>query len=192
MADLQAFWNKLGPADQRSLKFLGVVLVLIVFLLVVGFPLLDRWDRLNKELKDTRGRITKVQTDLNDAVQARQSLARIQEQARLHPKAGTLNQQTAQMLEQLESLPGYRALSVRRLEGLPLREEEEFYRSGVTLQFEGTLEELHRFLFEVEAARPRLKVERLSLTTNAKGSSGIEGQMVITSYAVVLDLGTQG
>ena len=79
-----------------------------------------------------------------------------------------------------------------RQENLPLRDDEDFYRSGVSMQYSGSLTGLHRFLQQVEEAKPQIKVERLSVTANAKDSRRVEGQIVLSAYAVVTGKGAKG
>ncbi len=178
--------SRMPERDKRALKFLGISGGAILLFVLVAAPTLDRWDALNKELDDTQKKTREIQTRMQDALEARTLVRALRRNARLHPTAASLQGQTGAMLRQLEALAGYRALTVRRLEGLPLREDDDYYRSGVTLQFESQLPDLVEFLAAVEAAEPKLKVERLSLSTNQKRPNQVEGQMVISSYAVML------
>jgi hypothetical protein len=165
--------------------------IILVVVLVV-FPLMDLLEGLRKRRADAEAKVLAVQTAVQDTLDANFALKNLQARAMIHPSAAGLPQQTARLLRQLETLPGYRGIEVRRLEGLPLRQEEDFYRSSVSLQFAGTLQNLHQFLQETEGAQPALKVERLTLNTGQKNSARVEGQMVITGYAVVFGKGKKG
>lgn len=178
--------SRLSERDQRALRFGligGVVVLLLVF---VGFPAMEYWDGLQRKLDTARAKLASAQRDLDDAADVRQTSTKLARKATIHPTSRTLNQQTARMLQQIGSFAAYSRLSVRRLEGLQMRDEEDYYRSGLSFQFAASLDDLHSFLSDVESAEPTLKVERLSLTTDPKDPSRVQGQMVVTGYAVVL------
>lgn len=176
----------LSDSDRRALRFGGFGVVAILIVMLVGLPVMDYWDGLNRRLEQNQAKLRTIQGAVLDSVEARTAMERLRAKATLHPDPAALNQQTARMLRQVETLPGYTGLKVQRLEGLPLREDEGLYRSAVSLQFAGTLPDLHRFLQQVEGASPGLKVERLNITADAKDTTRVEGQMVIAGYAVVM------
>jgi hypothetical protein len=178
--------SNLSESDRRTLRFGGIAVAAILLLIFVGFPLLDQWDRLDGRLRDAQKKLAGIRSSVEEAAAGTKALQELETRATLHPSAAVLNQQTARMLQQVESLPAYRGITVRRLEGLPVREEETYYRSGVSLQFSGNLRDLHRFLQEVEGTKPALKVERITVTADTKNASRVEGQMVISGYAVVV------
>jgi hypothetical protein len=178
--------SNLSERDRRALQWGGIGVVGVVLFLVAGAPLLDRWDSLNQEIDKNQKELRAIETNVQDAAGATLALRELRESATIYPDRAALDQQTAAMLQQLESLPSYRTIAVRRLEGLPLRDEQTYYRSSVSLQFSGNLGNVHGFLQEIEDALPALKVERLTLTADAKDTSKVEGQMVITGYAVVM------
>jgi len=182
----------LSERDRRTLRLGGFGVAAILLYVLAVNPALDYWDRLNRDLTDWQKKLQAIQTGLDERVAAQKALKRLRETATVHEAPEHLNQQTAGMLQQVESLPGYGTLSVKRLEGMPLRLDTEFYRSAVTLQFSGSLRNLHQFLQQVETAKPALKVERLTLAANRDDSSRVEGQMVIAGYAVVMGKGKRG
>lgn len=172
--------------DRRALRFLGIAVGVIAFLVVVGFPMMDAWDRLGTEITEKQKKIAAIQTGVTDAASAVQARRQLEAMATIYTDPRQLSEQTPRMQVQLEQMPGYGALTVSRIEGLPPRQEESYFRSAVSLQFSGTLADLHQFLDQVDKAAPRLKIERLSITTSANETSKIEGSMVVASYAVLV------
>ncbi len=177
---------QIAPRDRKVVMWGTTFAVLLVLYLAVLDPLTRQWDALGSRLNRAQRKITDVQTEITDAIEARTTLAELKLRAHTYPAVTSLNQQTARMLNQIESLSSYREINVSRLEGMPLRQEDNFYRSGVSLQFGGSLNSLYHFLEEVETARPRLRVERMSVAQDQKTAGRVEGQMVISGYAVVL------
>jgi Tfp pilus assembly protein PilO len=159
--------------------------LILAYILVIS-PALDNWDRLNKDLATGQSKLQAIQASLDEQVAAQKSLRELRDKTTVHNELRQLNQQTPGMLQQVESLPAYGSLTVRRLEGLPLREETEYYRSAVSLQFSGSLRNLHQFLSALEKSKPALKVDRLTISANRDRPELVEGQMVISGYAVVL------
>jgi Tfp pilus assembly protein PilO len=184
--------NNLSERDRRTLRFGGMAAGAIVVFMVLISPLMDQWTHVNDGIAKDEATLKRIASDLGDAADAKTRLKDLQQVARLNADAVSVSQQTAQMLHQVESLPGYKGLSIARIEGMPLREEDRFYRSAVSLQFSGTLGRLHQFLQDVEKQKPVLKVERISLAANGKDPSRLDGQMVISAYAVVLQKRTNG
>ncbi len=184
--------STLSERDQRTLKLGGMGVAAIIVFMVVISPLMDQWKAADAAIARTKSKLSDLQTGLEDASTANQKLKELQARARIHPDLVSLNQQTAQMLRQVETLPGYHDIQVQRLEGMPLREEDRFYRSGVSLQFAGSLGNVQRFMHSVDQASPALKVDRVTINANPKEPGRIDGQMVITGYAVVLKKGTNG
>lgn len=172
--------------DRRTLQIGGYAVAAILFMMLVGFPAKEKWDKVSDDLDHAEHAVQGIQNDLIDAQNAREAIKNLQKTATVHPDNSSLNQQTARMLQEVQGLSAYRQISVARLEGLPLRQEDKIYRSAVSLQFSGGLGQIHQFLKEVDGAKPSLKVERLSLLQDAKEASQINGQMVIAGYAVVL------
>lgn len=184
--------QRLPERDQRTLRLGAMGVGAILALMVVVFPAQDQWDALVKRENEALGKLRAIESGVQDAASAVQALRTLRASATLHDSREALNDQTALMLRQVESLPGYRQITVSRLEGLPLRDEEEFFRSGVSLQFSGSLPDLHQFLKEARDAQPALKVERLSMMADQKNPSRVEGRMVISGYALVTQKGKRG
>ncbi len=178
----------LSENDRRALRFLAISLGAIGFLMVAGFPAMDYWQSLEDGIRAKEAKIREIDDGVKDAADAVQAMRKLEEKATIYPDPHALNEQTPRMQIQVESLPAYARLAVSRVEGMTPRREESYQRSAVSLQFSGSLEALHDFLSELEAARPQLKVERLSITasTDETSKSKIQGSMVIASYAVVI------
>ena len=102
---------------------------------------------------------------------------KLEDQARILRDTTELKQETARLLAQVEGLPAYASLSVRRLEGLPLRDDGTHYRSAVSLQFNCTLPYLHAFMQALEGARPALRVDRLTMSTSEDDPGKIKGSV---------------
>jgi hypothetical protein len=178
--------------DRRALRFGGIGVGVILVLLFAVLPVLEYWDGLGKKVSDAQKKLRAVETGVQQAATDSMAMRDLRERVTFHPDPAGLNRQTALLLEQVEKLPSYRRLRVERLEGLPLREDAPLYRSGVSVQFAGTLEDLHRVLAEMEGAKPALKVERLTMTTGRADSGRVEGQMVVVGYAVSATRGGSG
>jgi hypothetical protein len=184
--------SNISERDQRTLKYGGIGVGAILLLMVAGFPLMDYWDHLNRDIATDQGKLQAIQTSLGDAAESRKAMRDLQEKTRIHPSVLALNQQTSLMLQQVEALPAYHTLNVQRMEGLPLRDDDKLYRSSVQLQFTGTLRDLHAFLDQAEKSRPTLKVDRLTVTAGHQDRARVEGQMVLTGYAGVMGKGKSG
>jgi hypothetical protein len=184
--------TNLSENDRRALRFGGIGLAGIAALMLVIMPVMDYWDGLSKRERDGLRRLQGIQQALGDQLAVQSSMTQLRETARIYPDRVALNQQTAMMLRQVESLPAYSGITVRRTDGMPLRDEEGFFRSAVSVQFGGTLQGVHRFLQEVDGARPSLKVERLTITADQNGGDRIDGSMVISGYALVAAEGKKG
>lgn len=177
--------SNLSERDQRTLRMGGIAAAAIVVLSVAVLPLQRKWNSVNDELKSTQRRIQEIQTSVVESAGALQTLANLQQVATVYPDSSQLNQQTALMLQQIEQLPGYRRLVIHRQEGLPLRDEKQFQRSGVALQFSGALGDLHQFLAQVGQSAPTLRVERLTLAANPQNPARVAGRIEIAAFAVV-------
>ncbi len=175
----------LSERDRRTVTWGLWGVGLIVAVVVVGFPLNDYWEKLVKEEKQTVGRLQTIQNQLSDQLIVRKHLKELNVKATLFSDRIALNQQTALMVRQLQQLRAFSSIDVRRMEGLPLRDEEDFFRSAVSIQFTGSLNKLHQFLQEIEDSEPALKVDRLTISVDAKDESLVDGQMVISGYALV-------
>jgi len=182
--------QNLSERDLRTVRLGGLLVGIILAFILVGFPLMDYWETLNSRLESSQKKLRNIEQGIQDAADAGGALRDVRQKATFYRDALALNQQTARMRQQVESLPGYTGLSVRRLEDMPLRADAPLYRSAVSLQFDGTLTDLHRFLKGVETASPALKVERLTVASQPRNTARVEGQMVIVGYAVVVDPGT--
>jgi type II secretory pathway component PulM len=182
----------LSERDRRTLRFGGIGVAVILVLVLVVFPILDAWDSLQEKISKAEGAITEVERSVTEAANATLESKQLRELATVYPTRAALNQQTAALLQRVENLEGYEKLSVRRLEGLPLREEDLYFRSGVRMQFSGSLADLHRFIQAVEEAKPALKVDRLNITRSHENEAEIEGEVAIAGYAVVTEKRKRG
>ena len=170
------------PARPAVMALTGLLLAV-----GVGFPAMGYWDRLNRREAEARQQLQAIQTRVEEAAAARASVEELRHNATLYPDRSELRRQSADMLQQVQQIPGYSELVVRRLEVLPPRREERYYQSGVSLQFGGSLAALHQFLQELEGAQPQLKVETLIVSADKEEHSRIDGQMVIHAFAVVTE-----
>lgn len=184
--------SNLAEKDQRMLRFGGIGVGLILVVVLGLFPLMDAWEDLGDRIEKTETEIRDIETSVRDAANATLEGQQLRTLATVYPTRAALNQQTAAMLQRVETLPGYDGLSVRRLEGIPLRDETAYFRSGVRMQFSGTLGGLHKFLDAVESAEPALKVDRLSISRSQETEGQIEGEVAIGGYAVVTEKRKRG
>ena len=177
--------SRLNERDQRALRFGMVGAALVVLFMVVVLPAMEYHDKLQKRLNDARTELANAASDLADAADAQGASRELEAVATLHRNPKDLNQQTARMLQQLGDCSAYQRINVRRLEGLALRSDDKFYRSSLSLQFSGTLQDLHLFLQQVQDSKPQLRVDRLSMATDPENPGRVQGQMIITGFAVV-------
>lgn len=184
--------SSLTERDRKALRLGGIGVGVIVFLMVFALPAMQYSDGLNQRLAEAQKKLRTAEENVNNAVAANLTQQTLQEKVTVHPEPASLNRQTAMMLQQVQRLPAYRTLVVQRLEGLALRSDDDLHRSAVSLQISGTLGNLHQLLAQMEAATPALKVDRLTVVTNRKDPERIEGQMVISGYAVVARKGKNG
>jgi hypothetical protein len=175
----------LSERDRKTVRFGGIAAGAIVIVMFVLFPAMDYWTSLNKSVDNARAKIQGIKSDVTNAATASMEQEKLRKQITIYPEPTALNRQTAKMLEQIQRLPGYKDLSITRVEGMPLRAEEKIVRSGVSVQFSGSLEQLHTLLDQMGKAEPTLKVDRLTLGTGRKNPERVEGQMVISAYAAV-------
>jgi hypothetical protein len=179
-------WSRLAEKDRRALTFGAAGVVAILGIVFVGFPAMSYWDGLTERVATARRKLQAIESGVMDAAEASQRLQELRKEATVLREPREINQQTARMLQQVEGLPAYGEITVARLEALPLRQEQNYTRSAVSIQFSGTLPDLGRLLHAMEGAEPRLKVERLDLTAHLKDTSRVEGLMVVSACAVVL------
>lgn len=184
--------NSLSEKDRRALRFGGFGLGAIALILLVVFPAMEYSDRLNERLTKAQTTLRTAESNVTDSLEVTMKQEKLREKASIYPNIESLNQQTAAMLLQVQRLPAYRTLVVQRLEGLPLRADEDFYRSAVSLQLSGSLSNLHQLLQQMESSKPTLKVDRLTVVTDRNNPERVEGQLVISAYAVVTGKGQRG
>lgn len=184
--------SNLSERDQRTLRLGGIGAAMILAVVFVLFPIMDAWEDLGERIAKSETAIRDIEVGVRDAANATLEGQQLRALATVYPTRAALNQQTAAMLQRVETLPGYAGLSVRRLEGVPLRDETAFYRSGVRMQFSGSLAGLHTFLEAVEAAEPALKVDRLNISRSQENEGRIEGEVTIAGYAVVTEKRKRG
>jgi len=184
--------NSLSEKDRRALRFGGFGLAAIVLLMLVVLPAMEYSDRLNRRLEEAQKKLRTAETNVTNSLEVTMKQEKLREKASLYPDIPSLNRQTAAMLLQVQRLPAYRTLVVQRLEGLPMRADEDFYRSAVSLQISGDLSNLHQLLQQMEASRPALRIDRLTVVTDRNNPERIEGQLVISAYAVVTGKGRNG
>ncbi len=182
----------LSDRDRNTLRVGGIASVVILAITFLGLPLQDQWSAVTREIDDANDRIRKIQTNVSDASEATTLTQKLRESATLHLTSATLKQQTAQLLQQISKLPSVNKIAVQRFEPMPLRDDEKFFRSAVSFQFSGTLDDLYLFLRDVQAGTPALKVERLSLTSDPREPVRVAGNMVLSGYAVVLKSAAKG
>lgn len=177
--------NQLSASDQRALRFGGIGAVVILLLMVVGAPLKDYWDGLDSAIAKEQGKLTAYQQGLEDEMAESRTMEKLRKTARIHKTRAELNAQTARVRQQIEALPSYRELTVLRIEDAAMRAEDDFYRSSITLQFNGKLGSVHHFLQQAATAHPALRVDRMNLIGSQSDVSRVEGQMVISGFGVL-------
>jgi hypothetical protein len=179
--------DRLSPSDRRALRVGGIGVGAIVVVMVIVFPLMDLWNKGAERLNRANSAIANISRDVSDAAEVQLTLEKLKREAWVLPVEADLKQQTARLLAQVEGLPAYQMLNVSRLEGLPLRNEDLYYRGAVSLQFTGPLPSVHAFVSELEKAEPSLRIERLSINQAENNRELVQGQMVIYGCAVLLE-----
>jgi len=175
---------KLAPREQRAIRMGVIGAILIVIYILVVDPAWSRWTEVSQKLATVRSQIQQAKAGAASAVEEFQLRRELVDAARLASDATPLNEHTALLIQQVEQLPHYDELHVTRIEGLAAREEEDYVRTGVSLQFSGGLTALQGFLADLSAAHPTLIVDRMSLSTHSKNVNQVEGTMVIFGFSV--------
>ncbi|MBI3912144.1 MAG: type II secretion system protein M [Armatimonadetes bacterium] len=177
---------KVTGRDRRTLAWGGVVAALILLWAAAIDPLLSRWERTGREIQRARREVERLERGATAEQQARQALRELEVLAWVHQDEGSLQRQTALLIQQLAGLPAYQRLTIRQVQGQPPQREPSIARAQVSLQFRGHPVQVQRLLEEMEAARPRLLVEGLTLRPSRENAEVVEGEMQISVCAVVL------
>ena len=179
----------ISAREQRVIRLGLVGAVLIVAYVLAIDPLLTRWTNVSQKLARVTQQIEDAKAGAASAESETELRQLLTETARLASAEAPLAEHTALLMQQVQQLPGYQDLEISRVEGLPVRPAEDYLRTAVSLQFGGSLNDLQKFLRALDRARPRLLVDRFSLSTHSKDSELVEGHLVIFAFSVP-DLGS--
>lgn len=177
---------KLTDRDRKTVTLGAIGAALILGWLVVFNPLLTRWEKANQAIEEAQQQIQQQHDNQTNRQRAAAALDELERLAWVHEEDGTLREQTALLIETLESTPAYRRLNVDRLQAHAPHRDPPLTRARVNFRFRGHQTELQQLLQELDAARPQLVVESLTLRTSRENVDFVEGDMQVSVVAVVL------
>src|SRR5262245_9330766 len=99
--------SNLSERDRRTLTMGGVGVGVILFVVLVLFPVMNYYTKLDKAEKAAVQKISDIQNYAFDTVSAGEASKALSARATLAPSKEALNQQTPRMLLQMQKIPGY-------------------------------------------------------------------------------------
>jgi len=174
--------------EQRAVRLGVMAAIAIVLYAFIIDPAWSAWSEVTDQLATVNAQITDAETAANAALTGRRVARELALAARLTNAQSPLNQHTALLTRQLQTLPSYADLRVQRLEaGRMLAEPEQGYaRTSVSMLFACRMSELQAFLDELAAASPRLIVDQMMVTSDPKNPSQVDVRMVVFAFSVTV------
>ncbi|MBB1072967.1 type II secretion system protein M [Rhodoferax sp. 4810] len=152
----------------------SVVLLPMLIILAIGIPWWQRLQTLNTRLTRDQDQLVRYQQLVATIPQLQAELAQVKTQDKntkaFYFSAATVSLAGAQLQEQVQEMirtAGGRPVSTQML---PLDEKEQPPRVRIRLQLQATNEALLKLLYQIEAARPFLFIDQLSIRSAANDS----------------------
>jgi len=170
-------------SQRERILFIGTVSVIA---LAVGYnlilePLTNRWQYLNRQITQKSLKLTKNQNILKRKNRIKEEF---DEYARHVSVLGTDEEAVTTLLKIIEEKATLSAARITNIRPKPAR-STPFYKEFVfEVISESSLEQLLRFIYELQNSEELLKVKRLSLTLKGSQSQTIRGVMEIIKISV--------
>ena len=166
---------KLSQRERRILYFcLGLMLFAVAYNLLIA-PLLNKWLGLNQEIYVNRNRIER---NLGILAEREAIQAQYEKFADYIKRSGTNEEEIALLLQRIEAKARECNVHISNIRPQPVQETQFYRKYSVEVQAEVKVEDLAKFIYELENSPFGLRIEKLRLSLKAEGLLS-EGYMLI-------------
>lgn len=147
----------------------------------IAMPLLSRWRLLADQESALQARCLRARTQLL----LKKKVEREREAyAREISRQGSDQEEQSFLLQEVERLSRDMPIRIRGMRPLPPQEMGFYKRYAVTLELEGSVENVLRFLHTVESSPKLLKIERVQVTADGKNRGNLLSSMLVSRPAM--------
>jgi hypothetical protein len=178
---------RVSERDRKTLTIGGSVAVVIVAWVLVGDPLVRRWEGLGDEIRKKEADLAGFERARTLGEEAQELQTRLGREVTSYARSDGYREQMPRLISQLDGLSAYRALNVTRLEPVAIREnpDQNYAECSLGLSFDCSTRELAEFLYEAQRAEPALLVETLKISQASGAGGRLSVNLIIASFAMV-------
>ena len=169
----------LGGLARRERWLLG--LALITAGLSVGYrfviePGVERWQALHQEIRAARVELERHRRMIARRDDVMTAYGQLGELARVE---GSDEEAMTLILQTIEGLARESGVRITDIKPQPVRTRSFYTEYGVELESEGTVQQLMKFIYELQLSSQMLRVDRMRLTTRSGAAPRLRGELLV-------------
>jgi Tfp pilus assembly protein PilO len=182
LEEIQQIFSKLSKRE-RNIVYIGVFLIALFILdRVIIYPVYSKIRSLNDELKEKELSITR---DLRIASQKEKIIHETVKYASFLSSPKSEEEATTSLLKAIEGLANESSLYIIDMKPAGLKEDKSNIKKYlVSLSCEGQMEQVMKFMYDVENSNELLAIEKYQINPKTRESSVVQISMTISKIFV--------
>lgn len=165
---LKAQYDKLSKRERRALAASALVIALVAADRLVLGPLLERYARLEQQIRDEEAA---VRQSLAVLLQKQQITVQSRELSAFAVDARDPETEMTSLLKDLEGLAQSASVSLLYVKPVNTKDDKGVKRFYAALECEGTMEQVADFYYSIETSPKLLRIEKYTIQPKARDSS---------------------
>jgi len=170
-------------AREKLFAFLGgLMLALVVMDRLVISPWWRNTQQVRQDIKELSHQVATNRRLLSRSAEVSAKIEAYHDYLR---SARTPEVEMSELVREVEALASQSGVTLGTVSPLPTTENWPYQEHAMDVQYNGTIEQSVRFVYLLESSKKLLRVQHASLALSKRGSDQLQGNMRLTSVAIL-------
>jgi len=176
------FWEKLSKKEKIGLSLAIAFMAIASLDRLIVSPIRDRFQRINQTIKISEKQLAH---DLRNVHQQEQITAEFEKYVEFVARSGSDEEEVAKILGEIESMARQSNVYLANMKPQTSKEIDFYIEYAVEIEAEAEIDQLTKFLYQLNTSAQLLRVEKLRLSSKKKGDKTLKASMLITRILVL-------
>jgi len=186
MAKLLKIWQQFSVREKRIIILAVIIGLVFIFANYIFDPIYAKYQNMHNELKSQKLLLKRYEHLISDEDIARDKLMTIrsfdQGIDKVLLKGATSELANAELQGIVKNLATKAEISFTRISPEKNIEHDGFLEIGLKLPFNGTIQDIEKFLYEIEAAPQLFYIKSMYIRTQRRKRWNLRVEMVISAF----------
>lgn len=170
--------------SQREKRLFYLTISLLAILFIYRFvikPVVVNWKDLDEKISVSGLKLEKSQKMLNLKSRIQRDYERYASSVRM---TGSEEEEMAKFLTEIESLARSSSVHISGIKPLPIKKVDFYKKYIVELEAEGDINQVSRFIYDIQNSPQLLKIDKFSLSTKGAGTNLLKCNILVSKVLI--------